>query len=487
VAAAAALAAALAPLLSAPVLSDEVFTLDAAALPWKELWRSLQADVHPPLYYLWIKLWLGLFGHSLPALRAFSLLVAACAALAAARVLPASNEGRPWAAWLFAADGIVLMMAVYGRMYTLLALLCVLAWLAADRRLREGGRGWSALAAATVAAGLCTHHFFAFFLAALSLWLAMVHGRSAIRLAPQWVAGLILWGIVWGPTAWQQVTQRPQHLAWVQPITAGKWAEVVGAHLVFTAAALPAALLALAFRRRAVRAPWSAECRAAAAAALAALLLPGIASFWKPVWNPRFTIIASPFLAAALAPAGTLTAGVWPVAALAAGLAWRLWPDSPSGCTSRAAAERLASVATASDLVVFCRLTRKPIEFYWRGSAARRVSFPAEIDSHPGYEGRQDEQLLREEARRLAASATGRVFVVADTGRPASRILLEALREAGFRPQPPQLECADAGKHYFNRLAVFDPPLTRPGSPSAVPPAPGSPPRDRAARAYARP
>jgi hypothetical protein len=61
------------------------------------------------------------------------------------------------------------------------------------------------------------------------------------------------------------------------------------------------------------------------------------------------------------------------------------------------------------------------------------------------------------------------------------------LREAGFRPQPPLLECADAGKHYFNRLAVFDPPLTRPGSPSAVQPAPGSPPHDRGARAYARP
>jgi hypothetical protein len=436
---------------------------------------------------LLIKIWLGLFGHTLPALRAFSLLMAACAALAAARVLPASTEGRHWAAWLFAANNLVLIMALFGRMYTLLALLCALAWLAADRRLREGGHGWSALAAATVAAGLCTHHFFAFFLAALSLWLAMIHGRSALRLAPQWAAGLILWGVVWGQTAWQQVTQRPQHLAWVQPITAGKWAEVVTAHALFTAASLPAALLALAFRRRPFRTPWPAECRAAAAAALAALLLPGIVSFWKPVWHKRYTIIASPFLSAALVPAGTLTSGVWPVTALAAGLVWRLWPDSPSGCTSRAAAERLASVATASDLVVFCRLTRKPIEFYWRGSAARRVSFPAEIDSHPGYEGRQDEQLLREEARRLAASATGRVFVVADTGRPASRILVEAFREAGFRPQPPLLKCATVGNHFFNRLALFDPPLPVPSSPSSVQSAPESPTPHRADRPYASP
>jgi hypothetical protein len=464
-----------------------VFTLDAAALPWKELWRSLQADVHPPLYYLWIKLWLGLFGHSLTALRAFSLLMAACAALAAARVLPPSNEGRQWAAWLFAADGIVLIMAVFGRMYTLLALLCVLAWLAADRSLLEGGRLCSALAASTVAAGLSTHHFFAFFLAALALWLAMIHGRSALRLAPQWSAGLILWGVVWGQTAWQQVTQRPQHLAWVQPITSAKWAEVVGAHLVFIAATVPAALLALAFRRSPVRALWSVECRAAAAAALAALLLPGIVSLWKPIWHPRYTIIASPFLSAALVPAGSLTAGVWPGSALAAGLTWRLWPDSPVGCTSRAAAERLASVATASDLVVFCRVTRKPIEFYWRGSAARRVSFPAAIDSHPGYEGMQNEQFLEQEARRLAASATGRVLVVADIGHPTSRILLEALQKAGFRLRPPLLKCAVADSYNFNRLVVFDPPLPVPSSPSSVQSAPESPTPHRADCAYAHP
>jgi hypothetical protein len=75
--------------------------------------------------------------------------------------------------------------------------------------------------------------------------------------------------------------------------------------------------------------------------------------------------------------------------------------------------------------------------------------------------------------------------VLADTTRTAPRILLEALEEAGFQRQPPLLQCASASSHYFNLLAVFHPPLSPPGSPSAAPPGPGSPPRDPVARAYA--
>ncbi len=484
-AAAALLAAAAVPFLSSPVLSDEVFTLEAAGLEWGALWDHLRADVHPPLYYIAIKAWLGLWGQSLAALRAFSLTMAALAVAAMALILPKEAPGRSWAGWFFAADGIALVMSSYGRMYTLLALCCVLEWLASDRRLRAGGWRWRVLAAAAATAGLCTHHFFGLFLAALALWLVLVHGRAVWRLAPEWGAGLAAWAAAWGRAAWEQVTQRPQHLAWVQPMDLTRWLETVGGHVVFAVAALPAGLLVMALRRRGKLEKWSAESRAAAAAALAALALPGLVSVWKPVWNPRFTIIASPFLAAAMAPLGSLSGGAWPVAALTAGMGWLWWPGSQTACNSLEAARRLEAAA-ASDTVIFCRLTRKPVEFYWNGGAARRQSFPREIDSHPGYEGRQPEEELRAEARALAATAPGRVFVVADSSRQAPRILMEALREAGFRMRPPLLECAAAGKHYFHLLAVFDPPLRQTESPSGARPAPGSPPRGPTARVYGR-
>lgn len=483
-AAAAALLAVMAAKLPAPVQSDEVFTLEAARLDWPALWAHLRADVHPPLYYAAVKVWLELSGFTLVSLRLFSLLMAAAALIMAGLLLPPSVPGRGWASWFLAANGILLVMAAYGRMYAMLVCLCVLAWVASDRRLRAGSRAYSVLAAVSVAAGQLTHHFFGIFLAALALWLLLVHGRSAVRLLPEWSAGLVLWALVWGRAAWDQVTQRPQHLAWVQPFDVLKWAETAGAHAVFVTAALPAALLALAFRRRAAVAPWPREARAAAAAFLLALVLPGVISLWKPVFKSRFTIIAAPFMAAALAPLGGMAAGVWPVAAMAAGAAWMYWPASQTACTSLDAARQLAA-ASASDTVVFCRLTRKPVEFYWKAGSARRQSFPAEIDAHPGYEGLYREEALRSEARRLAASLHGRVFVLADTTRTAPRILLEALEEAGFQRQPPLLQCASASSHYFNLLAVFHPPLSPPGSPSAAPPGPGSPPRDPVARAYA--
>ncbi len=103
-------------------------------------------------------------------------------------------------------------------------------------------------------------------------------------------------------------------------------------------------------------------------------------------------------------------------------------------------------------------MTRKPVEYHWASPAPQRRSFPAEIDLHPGYEGRQAAGELRAEARQLAATLKGRVFVVADTKRPSCQILLQALEEAGWRRQEPLLACAGAGKHYFDRLWVFEPP-----------------------------
>ncbi len=486
-AAALALVAVLAPFVSAAALSDEIFTLEAASLPLPELWRHLQSDVHPPLYYLLVKGWLAWFGNSVEALRVFSLLMAAVAAVLAAHALPPVAAERGWAAWFFAANGIVLTMAANGRMYTLLAALCLLAWIASDRALRHASRRWHALAAAAVAAGLLTHHFFAQFLAGLAVWLVLVHRGSVFRLLPAWCVGLALWAAAWGRTAFEQFTQRPQHLAWVPPVTLASWGETAGAHIVFIVAAAPLGLAAAALRRRRAPMEWPRESRAAAMAALFLLVLPGLISIWRPVLKSRFTIIAAPMLAAALAPLGPPTAGVLPVTALAAGAAWLWRPDAHTPCTSAEAARVLAAQAGASDAVLFCRLTRKPVEYHWRQPIPQRRSFPAEIDQHPGYESRQPPEQLEREARSLAGSLRGRVFVLADSGHRTPQVLIRALEEAGFRARPPLLACPPGGQHYFDQLLLFDPPLKTAGSPSAAPPARGSPPPGPTAPGYGQP
>lgn len=341
------------------------------------------------------------------------------------------------------------------------------------------------MAAGAVAAGLCTHHFFGMFLAGLAVWAVMVHGRAAARLIAPWAVGGAVWALVWGRTAWEQITNRPDHLAWVPKPEAGTWAMIMGTHVIFVVAGLPAGLAVLGWLRR-PRICWSREARAAALAGLLTLALPGVISVWRPVLNPRFTIIASPFLAVALAPLGSLTAGVLPAGAVAAAGVWLWVQQAGPQCTSAEAARQLAARATAEDTVIFCRMTRKPIEYHWHAPAPHRRSFPAEIDDHPGYEGRQPDWRLEKEARELTASLTGRVFVVADTKRRSSQILLRVLQEAGWRSSAPLLACEAAGKHYFDRLLVFDPPPTKAGSPSGAPRGPGSPRPGPDAPAYAR-
>ena len=52
---------------------DEAFSVLAIVKPWPELLSFLGGDVHPPLYYMFLKAWGGIFGMSPEALRCMSL------------------------------------------------------------------------------------------------------------------------------------------------------------------------------------------------------------------------------------------------------------------------------------------------------------------------------------------------------------------------------------------------------------------------------
>lgn len=61
---------------------DEAYTLALMKYSFSEIWRITAADVHPPLYYVMLKLFIGIFGDSLFVMRIFSNLgVMACSIL----------------------------------------------------------------------------------------------------------------------------------------------------------------------------------------------------------------------------------------------------------------------------------------------------------------------------------------------------------------------------------------------------------------------
>lgn len=426
---------------------------------------ALRGDVHPPLYYFLLKswLWAGLGG--VAGLRLFSLVWALASMWLIARGRWLSQVGGPGGSWLLASNPLVLVMAGYGRMYTLLLFLCVLTLELAGRILDGSGhRAARAGLAATVCAGLLTHHWYLFFLAGLAVFAATKPFASRRRLAGPVAAGGLLYGLAWGRAAADQVAARAQNLAWLHRPGAPEFAGAVVAHVWTLAGGLLAVLLAAAFERTRPQKGWRASAALpAAVAALAVFTVPFLVSQWKPIFNPRFTVVAAPFLALALATACGRWARVCGQGALVAGCVWLLATGLPTPpCSSLTAAQFLAAASRPGDTVVFCRLSRKPVTWYWSGRGVRLQSFPASIDDHPGYEGPSAEPELAAEARRLALSASGRIFVLADTNATPSRILLDALSRSGRFNRRDRLTAETAGKHYFNLLAEFQAPAAMP-------------------------
>ena len=159
--------------------------------PRRVIRAVLLSDTSPPLYYLVLNVWSRVAGTSDAALRLFSTLWAMACLPLLWRI--GSNLGNTRTAWagclLFALSPRALYYSTEGRMYSLvwfLALSLVSSTLMLGRR---GPRSqWLILWILSAAAGLLTHYFFAFVLAACIAWL-FLHPVKVSRL---YVTGLVV-------------------------------------------------------------------------------------------------------------------------------------------------------------------------------------------------------------------------------------------------------------------------------------------------------
>ncbi|MFN2497608.1 MAG: hypothetical protein ABR557_00810 [Pyrinomonadaceae bacterium] len=113
---------------------DEIFSIHAARHGWIELLRFVAADViHPPLFYLLVKIWIGLGGESLMWLRPLPVLFAIAAIVPfvlLCRALELSQTERNLALLLLAVNGYLIKYAQELRMYSLLMFLSLCSlWL----------------------------------------------------------------------------------------------------------------------------------------------------------------------------------------------------------------------------------------------------------------------------------------------------------------------------------------------------------------------
>ena len=170
---------------------DEGYSIALSQQSIPDVVRYTSHDVHPPLYYLLLKGWMGLFGQSDVALRSLSA-VSMVAAIGIGYLLVKRLFGRVTALValpFMTFSPFLIRYAQEARMYGLAALICIAATYAlvrATERTAQARAGWWSLYAVLVVLGLYTHYYTALVWIAHWLWRgAMVHSKH-----PGWRAWL---------------------------------------------------------------------------------------------------------------------------------------------------------------------------------------------------------------------------------------------------------------------------------------------------------
>lgn len=164
---------------------DEALTVNIAKLPLHDLPSYLKRDGAPPLFYVLLHFWMGIFGSSDLAVRSLSGVIGVVTvplAWLAGRRLGGRVLGFS-AMLLVATSPFAVRYDTESRMYALVALLTVLGYLAIDRALRKPRPG-NLIAVAVVTGLLLYSQYWAIYLIATTLvWLAYQawRGRAVWR------------------------------------------------------------------------------------------------------------------------------------------------------------------------------------------------------------------------------------------------------------------------------------------------------------------
>ncbi len=166
-----------------PIWGDEQFTLEVVALPWSEIGDALAADIHPPLYFALLKVWMS-FALTEPIV--WARLLSAVTALGTTVVLDRlwlgrlATEPRTWFLALWCLSPLVLLDARMARSYSLQILLAVLAMTAALQACEKPTISRSVLLGWAIAALLYTHYLPGAAIGAVALLVvARAHWRAA--------------------------------------------------------------------------------------------------------------------------------------------------------------------------------------------------------------------------------------------------------------------------------------------------------------------
>ncbi|MEO6628663.1 MAG: glycosyltransferase family 39 protein [Aquihabitans sp.] len=146
-----------------PLWLDEALSVNIAKLPVGEIVEALRHDGHPPLFYVLLHGWMGVFGQSDWAVRAFSglwsLALLPLVWVAARRI--GGTRVAVYALALLALSPFAIRYGTETRMYAMVAVLSVAGWLLVDDALRGRATLVRLVAIACVVGALLWTHYWA--------------------------------------------------------------------------------------------------------------------------------------------------------------------------------------------------------------------------------------------------------------------------------------------------------------------------------------
>ncbi len=459
--------------------SDEVWSVKVSSLNYSSEMAELKADVHPALYYQILHAWVYFFGTGERAVRSLSglfYILSVFALYGLGRELYGSKTALLSAA-LYLSSPLAILSAQFARMYTLLSLLSVLStWLYLQFSIkpRDSSLPFSLYIAVNIL-GTFTHVAFFFLLFGQIVFHLLFYRRVQVkRFLIAIVLSVVPYMFLWAPVLLRQLANSGEGLAWIKKPGLSMVADLL---LLYGGAfwLLVPILLYLLWRSRfASFSQFSKLSIARLPFWLLAITLmaPLLISLAKPIFNSRLAIVGLHLFALTLgALIGRATNYFLPLALIlltTIGLVV-LHPGSAT-CNNRAIAAYLSQTANDGDVVIFTSLTRLPIDYYLERAPTTRklfeTSFPAEIDEHPGYEGRISDPSrktgLEREARELVDKITNmklsgrglRIFFLHGFHPQIDSILEEQLRER-FELLPAQeVQCGE-GSAYFKEVSVY--------------------------------
>jgi hypothetical protein len=443
---------------SEPLGSDEVWTLNAVQQGFAGILDTLRADVHPPLYFLLLKLWCSLLGYSDWALQGFSALCFAASQIVLYRFFAHRGMASQGIfASLFLLNPLGLLVCHFARMYSLLMLLQLLSLLLWWRLSEGKGGRWAFLLVNVL--GTFTHIWFFFHLAALFMVTAVYPRRRQALLSL--VGALVPYALLWAPVLLAQIRLSAEAGAWLPKPGIGDIGETLLLHLVLAAPVLAALALYWLFQRKLP--PWPRQSVALAVWLLLFLAIPFVLSGWKPIYYQRFTIGALPVFALlaafSLPPLPHVGSVVLALCISAFSVAQF---RNPPVCTSRWTANFLQQRLAPGDRILFTSLARAPVNHYGLPLAGASLSFPSEIDTHPGYEPNYTRLLasgrLAQEAQLsvagLAAQGVKRVWLVHGFRPQVSETISGALALSYSKQNSESFQC-NATPCYHNQLDLY--------------------------------